>query len=375
MSTPQQGLSEPDIELARLNVEPSGTLVEPRISVVIPVCNGGRGFTNCLRGVAKAVPPPAEVIIVADGDGDGAWHLGQRYGARILRIPTRGGPARARNLGARAAGGDILFFIDADVTIPAEAVGQVVAIFSHEPDLAAVFGSYDDAPAASNFLSQYKDLLHHYIHQTSGESAATFWAGCGAIRRDVFFAVGGFDEGYRQPSIEDIELGYRLKQAGYRIRLWKTLQVKHSKRWGVGSLLRSDFFHRAIPWTELILRDRRLINDLNLRLSSRVSVVLAHTLVVALVGSWRWASFWIFAWAAAVGLLALNAPVYRFFWRKRGLGFALLAIPWHWFYYVYSGFAFALGMARHLLHNGRSWALRLVSPPAGHKDLSHQELQ
>ena len=77
-------------------------------------------------------------------------------------------------------------------------------------------------------------------------------------------ALGGFDEGYRQPSIEDIELGYRLKQAGHRIRLCKALQVKHLKRWSVVSLLKSDFFDRALPWTELILRDRRVINDLNL---------------------------------------------------------------------------------------------------------------
>ena len=99
--------------------------------------------------------------------------------------------------------------------------------------------------------------------------ASTFWGACGAICRDVFLSLGGFDESYRQPSIEDIELGYRLKQAGYRIKLCKTLQVKHLKHWGVVSLLKADFFYRALAWTQLILRNGKLINDLNLQLSSR----------------------------------------------------------------------------------------------------------
>ena len=43
--------------------------------------------------------------------------------------------------------------------------------------------------------------------------------------------MGGFDEGYHEPTIEDIDLGYRLKKAGYRIQLVKELQVKHLKRW------------------------------------------------------------------------------------------------------------------------------------------------
>ncbi len=336
---------------------------ELTISVVIPVYNGGANFRRCLSSVAEAVPPPTEVIVVSDGDTDGSWRLAEASGAQVLREPASRGPARARNLGGLAARGEILFFVDADVTIPRDAVGRVAAAFRGEPGLAAVFGTYDDEPAATNFLSQYKNLLHHYVHQTGREEASTFWGACGAIRREVFLALGGFDEGYRWPSIEDVELGYRLKQAGHRIRLCKALQVKHLKRWGVASLLKSDFLHRAIPWTELILRDHGFIDDLNLRHSSRVSVLLTCGLLGALVGARWWRGSLAVAAAISLALLALNADLYLFFRRKRGLQFALQAIAWHWLYYLYSSLAFAIGAVRHLFHRRRSRGVGLAKAP------------
>jgi len=326
---------------------------EPTISVIIPVHNGGENFRRCLSALTQAEPPPNEIIVVADGDTDDSGRLAKGFGAQVLITPTPGGPARARNLGARIARGDILFFLDADVVIPPDAMEQIAAAFRAQPELAAIFGSYDDAPAATNFLSQYKNLFHHYVHQTAREEASTFWGACGAIHREVFLALGSFDESYRQPSIEDIELGYRLRQTGHSIRLCKALQVKHLKRWGVVSLLKSDFFHRALPWTELILRDRRFINDLNLRLSSRVSVMLTYGLLGALVGAWWWPGSLAVAGALSLSLLALNTPLYRFFQRKRGLRFAVQTIPWHWFYFFYSGLAFVVGVARYLIHSRR----------------------
>ncbi len=343
---------------------------ELSISVIIPVHNGGADFRRCLSSLAEVVPPPCETIIVADGDTDGSWRLAEGFDARVLRIPEPGGPGRARNLGARAARGDILFFVDADVAIRHDATRQIAAVFGRAPELAAVFGSYDDEPAASNFLSQYRNLLHHYIHQNAREEGATFWGACGAIRREVFIELGGFDEGYRQPSIEDIELGYRLKHAGHRIRLCKTLQVKHLKRWGVVSLVKSDFFHRALPWTELIMRDRRFVNDLNLRLSSRVSVLSTYGLLGALVAAWWWSGFLALSGLLILLLLVINGPLYRFFQRKRGVRFAIQTIPWHWLYYLYSGLAFAIGVARFPFHRRRSPRSGLPRAP---KERSHAE--
>ncbi len=331
------------------------------VSVIIPVHNGGEIFRRCLSSIVAAVPPPHEVIVVADGDTDGSWSVAQEYYVKVLRIPVCSGPAKARNVGAQAATGDILFFVDADVTIYPDTIRQVAIAFQCEPELAALIGSYDDAPGAQNFLSQYKNLLHHYVHQTAREDASTFWGACGAIRREVFFAVGGFDNSYRRPTIEDIELGYRLKQAGYTIRLCKSLQVKHLKRWGVISLLRADFFYRALPWTELILRDRQPLNDLNLQFSSRLSVVLIFAMLGVAIGSVWWTKLLGVVVLLGGLLLILNAPVYQFFVRQRGWWFALRVIPWHWLYYFYCGLAYAIGTGRHYWRQNKRFAVSQTS--------------
>lgn len=327
------------------------------VSIIIPVYNGGENFRRCLQSLAACIDhPPKETIVVADGDTDGSWRIAEEQGLKVLRLPTSGGPARARNIGARSAEGDILFFVDADVTIPPDAIHQVAAGFQNDQDVAAVFGSYDDEPFEKSFLSQYKNLLHHYVHQTAHEQASTFWSGCGAIRRDVFLKMGGFDESYRYPSVEDIEFGYRLKKAGYDILLVKGLRTKHLKRWTVRSLLKADFFYRALPWTRLILKEGRFINDLNLKRSGRLSVFCVHLLALALLGAWYMPWLSVFALVLMLVLLMINWDLYRFFKAKRGLGFALKTIPWHWAYYFYSGLAFALGFAnyhvRHLLGVG-----------------------
>lgn len=321
------------------------------ISLIIPVYNGGENFSRCLASIAGGLEQSTEVIIVADGDTDGSWEKAQSFGFEGVRLPESLGPATARNVGAKQAKNEILFFVDADVEIYPDTLTKIATVFKSDPDLAALIGSYDDAPGASNFLSQYKNLLHHYTHQTSSEEASTFWGACGAIRRDIFLEMGGFDESYRLPCVEDIELGYRLKKAGYRIRLCKEIQVKHLKRWGILSLLRADFFYRALPWTALILRDRALSNDLNLQYSSRLSVVAIYLFLVSLIASvWYPVALYLLG-LASLSLLLLNGSVYQFFYNKRGLLFVLRAIFWHWLYYFYSGLAFAIGNIRYRLQS------------------------
>ena len=318
-----------------------------RLSIIVPVYNGGKDFRQCLASIQKCLRPEDEFIVVSDGDTDGSWEVAEAFGAKVICLPSSGGPARARNTGAKIAQGDILFFVDADVMLQPDTVRLVAQQFQTSPNLAALIGSYDDAPGASNFLSQYKNLFHHYTHQISSEAASTFWGACGAIRRSVFQELGGFDESYRKPCVEDIELGYRIKQAGYSIRLCKDIQVKHLKQWRPLSLLKAEIFYRALPWTALILRDRHFNADLNLNHANRFSVVLVFvmlsSLALSLFGSWM-----LLATAVAVlGLLIINWDVYRFFYSKRGLFFTLKVIPWHWLYFLYGGIVFAYGTLKH----------------------------
>ena len=227
------------------------------LSVVVPVYNGGPQMERCLDALLASDYRPFEIIVCDDGSTDGGATTAacRARGIEVLELDSNSGPAAARNRGAERASGEILLFVDADVIVRRKTLSRVAALLREQPTAAAVFGSYDDAPEAANFISQYKNLLHHFTHQQASMRAETFWAGCGAVRREAFEAVGGFDESvYRRPSIEDIELGQRLRRAGLVVVLDKGLQVKHLKGWTLGSLLATDIFRRALPWSRLILR-------------------------------------------------------------------------------------------------------------------------
>jgi GT2 family glycosyltransferase len=332
------------------------------VSVVIPVYNAAADLERCLSALCRLDSPQwgeeVEILVVDDGSADGSREVARQHGARLIPLSENGGPARARNHGAAAARGELLFFIDADVCVHADTLTKVVAAFAADPDLTALIGSYDDRPAVPSFLSQFKNLFHHYVHQRGRVEASTFWSGCGAIRRSLFLAIGGFNEQYRTPSIEDIELGFRLRRAGHRIRLEKPVQVTHWKRWRFLNLLATDLFRRGVPWVALMLRDRRLLCDLNLGWRERVCTVLTYLLAAALaLPVWAPGHRVPAAWVP-LGLLAailgIQCDFYRFFVRKRGGLFALGVVPMHLLYFLYSGAAVPLGIAAYWIDRRRA---------------------
>ena len=318
------------------------------MAVIVPVHDSGRSLRRCLESLHASTFRSYECIVVADGCTDDSEDVATEFDARVLRLPVRGGPARARNAGVGACTADVVLFLDADVCVHPDALARVHEWFNGSERIDAVFGGYDDDPEAPGLVSQYRNLLHCYTHRHGERRASTFWAGCGAIRRTLFLAAGGFRESYAKPSIEDIELGYRLTNTGARIILDPAIQVKHLKHWSLWSMICTDVLDRGIPWAELLLGRRSVPDDLNLRSSQRFSTILAWLVagslaVSALLHDWRG-----IAAAAVFGviLVALNFYFYRFLAQRRGLLFTAGAIPLHCLYHFYNGVSAAVALVR-----------------------------
>lgn len=317
---------------------------EQDVSLVITAHRSGPMLDACLASAQALNPAPMEVIVAVDGAAPDVLTAVLKCGFRVVGLPMAPGVSAARNKGAQAASGDILIFVDSDVQMPRNFLAGAATAFARYPEAAAVIGSYDDAPECPSLVSRYRNLLHHYTHQLGAEQANTFWAACGAIRRDVFTSAGGFDEAYVLPSVEDIDLGYRLRQAGHAIRLAPEWQLKHLKSWRLRDLFLTDFMCRALPWSMLLRREGRIDNDLNISWFSRLSAGLILIAALALLTGLFHPVGFVLPVAALAAATALNWDFYRFLASRAGVAFAAFSMPLHWIYFLVGASGFAVGM-------------------------------
>lgn len=298
---------------------------------------------SCLAALADAACDEAEYIVVDDGctDGFDDTIAAASIPVQVIRMGVQTGAAAARNSGASAASGDILFFLDADTCVNRETLPKILACFRRDAALGALFGAYDDQPTQRNFYSQYRNLLHCYVHRESSGPACTFWTGCGAIRRSTFVKHGGFDE---SPwNVDDIEFGNRLSNDGVHIELHPDITVCHQKRWTFLSTLRTDLLLRGVPWTLLILRQQRIPNVLNVSYANRVSVVLVTLAILASLVSLGRTAALDFSAACLFSAACINNRFYQFLWKRRGPMFAARAIPAHLFHFAVCALSFSMG--------------------------------
>jgi glycosyltransferase involved in cell wall biosynthesis len=331
--------------------------------VVVPVHNGAPLLARCLAALEASDLPRSswELLVVDDASTDESAAAAVDHADRILRIEQGPcGPALARNRGAHAARGEVIAFVDADVIVHPDALRRMLETLDGQPTAAAVFGAYDESTSVPGFLSQYRNLLHRYVHLAGAGETDTFWAGCGAVRRSAFRDAGGFDAArFRRPQIEDIDLGYRLRDRGWRILLQPDIQGAHLKRWTLPGMIRTDVMDRGIPWMRLLLRRgalggprslRESSGTLNIRWPERVKtglVALALVLGVAGLATGRWQ--WIWLGLAALGAMLLsNLPQYGWFARRRGLTFAVGVVPLSVLYYALNAGCAATAYALHV---------------------------
>jgi len=160
--------------------------------------------------------------------------------------------------------------------------------------------------------------------------------------RLAHFRVAADDINYRRFfNINDL--------AGIRIELRPEVQVTHRKRWTLLSTLRTDLVLRGIPWTLVILRDRRMPNALNIDLRNRCSVALvwlAALLLAFAPESLDYSAMLASGALASLGsVVYLNRDFYSWLERRRGTRFALQSIAAHLLHFFVCGLCFLSGVA------------------------------
>lgn len=308
-------------------------------AVVVPAHQAEREITACIAALRAAGFDPGDILVVDDGSSDATGERARRHGVNVLRNGIPHGAAEARNRGVAAVTADVVLFVDADVVVHPDVRQRLLNRFAADPALSALIGSYDDAPSAPGVVGRYRNLLNHFVHQNSRAEASTFWTGLGAVRRDAFVRLGGFDTSWEK--IEDAEFGVRLCRAGGKILLDRDLQATHLKAWSAGSMFRTDLFGRALPWSRLVLFHGGPDDDLNMTGEHRLSVAMVGLFCFALVATLVDARLAILMPIASVGFGLANWRFFGFLAETRGWGFTLAALPYHALHYLAAGLGFA----------------------------------
>jgi glycosyltransferase involved in cell wall biosynthesis len=215
------------------------------ISVVIPAFDeeGYLGRTlDSLRGAAALLREregvPVEIIVVDNDSADATAEVARGRGAKVVRETVRN-ISKVRNTGAAAAGGDVLVFVDADTTVPAETLSRVHRAMS-EP------GCFGGALDTDYRPSKLASKIYLRAWRVVGRLAGLAQGATQFCRRDAFEALGGYDEALYMG--EDVDFYQRLKRLarvrGGSVRFIDDVRVTPSTRrfnqWGFG---------RTLVWT------------------------------------------------------------------------------------------------------------------------------
>ncbi|MCM2266181.1 MAG: glycosyltransferase [Elusimicrobiales bacterium] len=210
-----------------------------KVSVVVPVYNGARTIGLALDALLAQTVKDLEIIVADDGSTDNTAELVRARPVKYLR-QENAGPAKARNLGWRAASGEIIFFTDSDCVPEPEWVAKLLRAFA-DPAVSAAGGTY----GIKNPESLVAQCIHYdiqYRHARLGTEVAYLGSFSLALRRTALEAAGGFDESFRIACGEDADLSYRLYKAGHRFRFDKNCLVFHHFPVGFTHFCRQQFW-------------------------------------------------------------------------------------------------------------------------------------
>ncbi len=296
------------------------------ISVIIPAHNSEKTIEKLLSSLRKSTFSDYEIIVVDDHSSDNTGEISRKYSDTVVTLKERSGPARARNVGAEKAKGDILLFLDADVFGDVNQLGYVSRRFRENQEMKVLVGIYSKQPANDGFFPKYKALLAYFWFQEV-KFLEAFDTHSAAIKREVFNELGGFDTIYKDALVEDFEFGYRVSEK-YPIYLDTNIQVAHHFPSFLVNAKR--YSQRSFCWVKLFLKRRKFDKAVGTPKEgiSRLSG-FGSFLGLLLIPFWPPVGITIFSLLFFIYFL-LSFKFFSFCFREEGSTFTIRAIGTHY---------------------------------------------
>lgn len=297
------------------------------MSLITPAYNNPEEVKKLLASVQPEVlkDRTLEAIVVDDCSSDDSIRkVAQESGfARYIRLDRNSGPAVARNVGAKSAKNEILVFVDSDVILNSDTLPRIRNKFSQDKSVAIFGGEYDLEPANPSFTTKFKSLM--VCSWRPRENVVTdFLTRVGAIRKNIFDEMGGFDTNLRTAAVEDYEFARRLMNKGYIISYDPTLTVKHHFP-EFKSQIRT-FFHRSFMWIYIFKKYKKFDNTCTtplIAIAQTCGFLSSLLLIIAVINI-------NFIYASLFFLILFVLTNLRFFkltFKYEGLVFTLRSIP------------------------------------------------
>jgi mycofactocin system glycosyltransferase len=225
-----RGLAHRLVDAGLAHPRPARASAHARVIVAIPVRDRPQQLETCLEALGDAAP----TLVVDDGsiDAEAVAAVAARHGARLLRRERPGGPAAARNTALRHVDHELVAFIDSDCTAPPDWIDRLAGHFD-DPQVGAVAPrvSPHPAPRSASLVERFIecrspiDLGPAESAVQPGGRVAYVPTAALLVRREAVAA--GFDPALRYG--EDVDLVWRLHDAGWRVRYDPAVIVRHAE--------------------------------------------------------------------------------------------------------------------------------------------------
>ncbi len=198
---------------------------------------------------------------------------------KVIVLKKNQGPAHARNVGAKYAKGEVLLFFDSDVVVYKNTLYEVVRSFKSDPDLFALTGVWDKVQKSRDFFPKFKALRDwsYWINERDPRNYYyLFSTRVAAIRRDLFYRLGGFDDTYKAALVEDIELTYRIAKRHAVVFDPKVIVAHEFEDFAT---VAKKYFWRSYYWSK-IYRERKKFDPVATTGKEALTTISAALLVL-----------------------------------------------------------------------------------------------